>query len=145
MTTTDTLDKVLALSMLITTDLQRFEEAHGVTTSRVQLLWNLGASGPCTQRALADALDVTPRNITGLVDGLVGSGHVTREKHPTDRRATHVTLTPKGTALVAEMQTSHAHLADQLFGDMDKRRLADFTRALDATVARFAGLMEADA
>ena len=37
-------------------------------------------NGPTTQRELADALKVTPRNVTGLVAG----GFVTRERHPTD-------------------------------------------------------------
>ncbi len=40
-----------------------------------------------TQRALADALQVTPRNVTGLVDALADSGFVERAPHPTDRRA----------------------------------------------------------
>jgi DNA-binding MarR family transcriptional regulator len=145
MVTTETLDKMLALSMLISADLQRFEQEHEITTPRVGLLWQVGARGPSTQRALAETLGVTPRNITGLVDGLVESGHVTREPHPTDRRATLVTLTTRGSAMVADLRTSHADLADRLFGDMAERRLADFTRVLDETIARFARLMEEDA
>lgn len=142
MTSTNLLDKVLALSLLVTADMQRFEQEHKVTTPRIHLLWTLGAAGPSTQRSLADALEVTPRNITGLVDGLVTSGHVTREPHPTDRRATHVTLTEVGAALVSDLRSSHAALAAQLFGDLDDGRLADFGGALDETIARFVRLME---
>jgi DNA-binding MarR family transcriptional regulator len=34
--------------------------------------------GPCTQRALADALEVAPRTITTLIDGLVETGFAAR-------------------------------------------------------------------
>ena len=138
------LDKVLALSMLVTADMARFEAAERVTGPRLHLLWQLGISGPCTQRALADALEVTPRNITGLVDGLVESGHVTREPHPTDRRATLVTPTQEGAEFVARLRASHGDLAEQLFGPMTPRQLATFTRGLDETLERFARLMEED-
>lgn len=139
-----TLDKVLALSMLVTADMARFEAAERVTAPRLHLLWQLGISGPCTQRALADALGVTPRNITGLVDGLVDSGHVTREPHPTDRRATLVTPTPAGAAFVARLRASHVDLAEQLFGRMSPRQLATFTRGLDETLERFARLVDGE-
>ena len=139
-----TLDRVLALSMLVTADMARFEEAERVSGPRMHLLWQLGLTGPSTQRALAEALEVTPRNITGLVDGLVESGHVTREPHPTDRRATLVTPTAAGAEFVDRLRASHVELADQLFGHMGRRRLADFNRSLDETLERFARLMEED-
>src|SRR5690348_7077086 len=125
-TPTDALDRVLHLATLVQADLARFEREEGLSTSRVHLLWVLGASGPSTQQSLATALDVTPRNVTGLVDGLVGSGHVTREPHPGDRRATLVTLTDLGTRTVDGLATSHADLADRLFGDVPAERLATF-------------------
>lgn len=137
-----TLDRVLALSSLVSADLARFEAVEGLTGARIHLLWQLGVSGPSTQRALADALGVSARNITGLVDGLVGSGHVTRERHPTDRRATLVTPTEAGSAFVGRLRAGHAELAEQLFGDLPDDRLADFVRTLDETLARFARLVE---
>ena len=39
----------------------------GLTVPRVHLTWLLHHQGPQTQRALADALKVTPRNVTGLL------------------------------------------------------------------------------
>lgn len=136
------LDRVLALNALLTADLARFEAEHGLTGPRVHLLWELGRSGPCTQRDLASALEVSPRNVTGLVDGLTATGHVTREPHPGDRRATLVTLTPAGERFVGDLRTSHDDLARQLFGDLPPARLDAFVEVLDETVARVAGLME---
>jgi DNA-binding MarR family transcriptional regulator len=140
---TGILDKVLLLSTMVNADLARFERESGLTTSRVHVLWVLGASGPSTQQSLAAALQVTPRNITGLVDGLVASGHVTREPHPTDRRATQVTPTEHGRGVITELVESHADLARQLFGQVPPRRLDAFVATLDETIATFGALMEA--
>lgn len=135
------LDKVLHLSMLVAADMARFEKESGLSAARIRVLWEL-ARGPATQQALARAIGVTPRNVTGLVDGLVASGHVTREPHPTDRRATHVTPTRLGARVLVDLQESHADLAEQLFGDLSARRLGTFAGVLDSTIARFAALME---
>ena len=136
------LDRVLHLATLVQADLARFEREQGLTTPRVHLLWVLGESGPSTQQALAQALGVTPRNVTGLVDGLVSSGHVTREAHPSDRRATLVTPTPFGARTVADLVASHADLAVKLFGDVPPERLAIFVEVLDETTSRVARRME---
>lgn len=141
---TTALDKVLHLSMLVAADMARFEKESGLTGPRIHLLWVLGQTGPTTQRSLATALEVTPRNVTGLVDGLVASGHLTREVHPTDRRATLVTPTKLGDRTIHELRTSHADLARELFGDVPPRRLRSFVQTLDETIATFASLMEAD-
>lgn len=138
----DVLDKVLHLATLVAVDMARYERESGLTGPRIQLLWTLGLSGPTTQRALAEALDVTARNITGLVDGLVASGHVTREPHPRDRRATLVTPTSAGELTINELRASHDDLANELFGQVSSRRLAAFVGTLDETIATFTRLME---
>jgi DNA-binding MarR family transcriptional regulator len=143
MTSATALDRVLQLATLVQTDLARFEKEQGLTTARVHLLWVLGQAGPSTQQALATTLGVTPRNVTGLVDGLVASGHVTREPHPGDRRAALVTPTDVGEATVRGLVEGHAALADQLFGEMDPERLAAFEEVLGGTVERLAGLVSA--
>lgn len=139
---TATLDKVLHLATLVGTDLARFERDSGLTTPRTHLLWILGAVGPSSQRSLATALSVSARNVTGLVDGLVESGHVSRESHPSDRRVTVVTPTAKGEAVIRSLTDSHEQLARQLFEHVPKERLAVFATTLDETIATFARLME---
>lgn len=141
-TPAEALDRVLLVTTLFEADQARFHAEHQMTGPRVHLLWQVGLTGPTTQRAVADALGVTPRTVTGLVDGLVESGHVTREPHPGDRRATLVTLTPAGEAFVADLQASHARLAADLFGDLPADRLATVVDVLGQTADRLATLME---
>jgi len=114
----DTLDRLLELVVLLSEDMAQSLAREGLTVPRAHLLWLLHHHGPSTQARLADALNVTPRNVTGLVDGLVASGHVTREPHPRDRRATLVSLTERAAATLAEMETEHGRLAELLFGGM---------------------------
>ena len=81
-------------------------------------------------------MDVSPRNVTGLVDGLVADGFVTREPHPRDRRATLVTLTRRGTSAVRRLEREHEEFVSLLFGAMPTNRVKDLARTLRAVVER---------
>jgi DNA-binding MarR family transcriptional regulator len=104
------LDRLLQIGDLFQRDMSRAFHGTGLTTARVHLLWVLQHAGPSTQQALARLCEVTPRNITGLVDALEASGHVRRTPHPSDRRAVLVELTASAAATMARMQEEHAEL-----------------------------------
>ena len=87
----EALGLLIQVAMAFNDDMSRSFARDGLTGARAHALWELRRTGPITQRALADALGVTARTVTGLVDGMVATGFVTREPHPTDRRATLVT------------------------------------------------------
>jgi DNA-binding MarR family transcriptional regulator len=110
--------------------------ALGLTPARTHLLWELGRRGPVPQRVLAEALKVTPRAVTGLVDALVADDLVTRQPHPTDRRATLVTFTARGEALVAQLKGDHKALARALFASMSEREFDSFSRSLAGVIDR---------
>jgi DNA-binding MarR family transcriptional regulator len=129
------LDRILELVVLLNHDMTQTLAERGLTVSRATLLWTLRRTGPCPQRDLAAALGVTARTVTGLVDGLVAAGLVTREPHPSDRRATLVTLTGAGTDLVATMEREQQELGGQLFGAMPRARLDGFVAGLDDVLA----------
>jgi len=123
-----TLDRVLELTMLLGQDATDSLAREGLTESRAHLVWQLQQRGPCTQATLAADLHVTPRTITALVDSLVATGFVTREPHPSDRRATLVTFTKRGRATAQALVDGHRRLARQLFADLP----ADVFDAFDA-------------
>lgn len=127
---------MLELVVVLDDDMTQAIETLGLTPSRTHLLWELGRRGPVPQRVLADALKVTPRAVTGLVDALVEDGLVTREPHPTDRRATLVTLSARGERLVLRLQRDHRALARALFAPMSRREYACFARGLAGVVER---------
>jgi len=132
----EALDQLLELVVLISEDMTQTLARDGLTVPRAHLVWLLHHGGATTQRALADALKVSPRNVTGLVDGLVATGLVTREPHPTDRRATLVSLTDRGASTLAEMDRGHRELATLLFGDMADRQFGSFVDGLGHVLRR---------
>jgi DNA-binding MarR family transcriptional regulator len=78
--------------------MDRWAEKHGLSEGRLHVLFTL-ASAPQHQLPLgelADRLDVTPRNVTGLIDHLERDGLVERIDDPDDRRLTYARLTPAG-------------------------------------------------
>jgi DNA-binding MarR family transcriptional regulator len=89
-----------------------------------------------TQQALSHMLRCTPRNVTGLVDALQAAGLVTREAHPTDRRATIVHLTDQGLHAGAAWHTHYHRLAARLFSDLTPADLTHLMTTLDHMLAR---------
>ena len=74
--------------------MDRWLEHHDLSEGRMAVLWRLRAMGSTTLGDLAESLDVSPRNITGLVDHLERDALVERFPDPEDRRAIRVRLTP---------------------------------------------------
>lgn len=129
-------DRLLEITLLLQADMARSFAQSGLTVARTHLLWELHQLGPCTQQRLATALQVSARNVTGLVDALSDGGFLTREPHPTDRRATLVTLTRHGARTVAAMERDREQLSAQLVVDLDEPALEQLGRALDRVTAR---------
>lgn len=124
---------------------------YGLGFARGRVLWALRESGPVLMRALSEALQISPRTVTGLVDALEADGWVSRSPHPTDRRATIISLTPTAATTMAQLSDSYQALAEELLGDVPAAELVRFrevivtveerlddavSRALAATPAR---------
>ena len=134
------LDQVIELALLLNQDMDREFARLGLTASRVRLLWEVQQRGAATQRELADALKVSARNVTGLIDGLVATGFVTRQPHPQDRRATLVQFTEHGANTMTAMAKDHEDLAGLLFDDMP--HFTAFTGGMEYVLARLRKAIE---
>ncbi|CAG7642150.1 MarR family winged helix-turn-helix transcriptional regulator [Actinacidiphila bryophytorum] len=94
---------------------------HGLSVPRLRLLRalaNTPADEPLRMRDLGEALNVAARTVTSLVDALEREGMVERVRHPTDRRAYLLALTPLG-------RSTHAKAEE-----IDRAALARATRGL---------------
>src|SRR2546423_6881389 len=78
--------------------MDRWADKHGLREGRLHVLFQLSAAPnhrlPLGE--LADHLDVSPRNVTGLIDHLEQDGLVQRIDDPEHRRMTYAQLTPAG-------------------------------------------------
>lgn len=141
MSGTKILDTLLAITMVLQSDQERELDRRGLTGPRTHLLWVLFHDGPATQVQLAEALAVTPRNVTTLVDALEATGFARREPHPTDRRAVLVHLTERGVAIMESMDREHTELGAALIDGLDAATVSAAQHALDHVHTRLAQLI----
>jgi DNA-binding MarR family transcriptional regulator len=135
-TAPDALERLFELTILMSEAMEQDLRARGLTRPRAAVLWLLHHRGPAKQRELADALRVTPRNVTGLLDGLEDRGLVGRSPHPTDRRATLVTLTDTGAAAAKALHADQLRLASFLFSELSAPQLAATLLTLEGLISR---------
>jgi DNA-binding MarR family transcriptional regulator len=107
------------------TDLQDLgARQYGLGFARGRVLWALQESGPLLMRAISQALEISPRTVTGLIDALEADGWVTRSPHPADRRATIISLTSAAEAALARLRENYEGLARDLLSDLPEDDLA---------------------
>jgi DNA-binding MarR family transcriptional regulator len=124
---------------------------YGMSYARGRVVAALTVSGPVLMRALSEAVGVTPRTITGLIDALEKDGWVERRPHPTDRRATIVALTPAAEIAFAKLNQNYGHLSRDLVSgipDADLhaglRVIEHISARLDDAISRGLAAIEAD-
>ncbi len=130
------LERLFELAAQLNGALDQGLVARGLTRSRAEVLWRLAGQEPMTQRQLSQALHCTPRNVTDLVDALETAGLVSRGPHPTDRRATLVSLTNEGRTATARMQADLSGLAGVLLSGLADEEVATLDRALHQMLER---------
>jgi DNA-binding MarR family transcriptional regulator len=135
------LDTLLTISALFQRDMARYFRGSGLTESRVGVLWVLQTDGPCTQQAIALALCVSARNISGLVDALESDGFVRRVAHPKDRRAVLVELTARSSEFMTRMQREHDELNSALLAAVAPADAPAFARGIGAVADRLRELV----
>ena len=130
-------DRLLAASTLVADDMAAGLRERGLTRTRATALWHIAHHQPLSQKRLAELLEVTPRNVTKLLDALERDGFVTRTTDTGDRRSLLITLTPQGQDSADRLQSEAQHLAHELFGDLPADERAALARALARVTTRF--------
>ncbi|WP_243075901.1 MarR family winged helix-turn-helix transcriptional regulator [Microbacterium sp. SS28] len=140
------LDRLLLIGALFERDMARAFAGTPLSAARMRVLWVVHHAGPTRQHALAQALEVTPRNITALVDVLEEAGYLHRAPHPTDRRAVLVSLTPLGVELMQTTVREHGELSATLLDAVRPDDREAVERGVEAIADRLALLLaEAEA
>ncbi|MFE6974489.1 MarR family winged helix-turn-helix transcriptional regulator [Streptomyces sp. NPDC057682] len=117
-------DGVLAEQLLrLTRRLQRIQgrqlEPIGITPAQARLLRTLAHYDGAPRMAdLAQRLDVVPRAVTTLVDGLEASGRVRRTPDPDSRRAVRIQLTDEGVATLRSLRNARRAAAEEILAPL---------------------------
>ena len=105
--------------------------AWDVTPSQMRAVRVLTAhDGGVRSSELAQLLRIAPRSATEVVDALEAKDLVQRSPDPTDRRATLVSLTPRGVELTEEVRRARGLESERLFDQLSKTDRAHLSRIL---------------
>jgi MarR family transcriptional regulator, organic hydroperoxide resistance regulator len=86
-----------------------------LSIAQLKSLIFINFQGTTNFKKVAEALGVTPPNVTGIIDRLVEQGLVTRVENPQNRRAQILSLTKTGKNLLKELiERRNAHLSSIL-------------------------------
>ncbi len=106
---------------------------HGVSeAASAPLIWIDRLGENVRQNALAEAIGIEGASLVRLIDELQASGLVTRQPDPNDRRANSVSLTPRGRAVVTEVNEDIQNLRLVIFADLPQ---ADFEATMRVLAA----------
>jgi DNA-binding MarR family transcriptional regulator len=111
----------------------------GVSMTQMHVLWLLEHHGDVPMSRLADLLDVSVSNSTGLIDRMEEHGLVERVRVPDDRRLVLVRLGPEGIRVLRELEDSHHDRLQRALAHLEPARLCgvleaftDFHSAIEA-------------
>jgi DNA-binding MarR family transcriptional regulator len=114
---------------------------EGVSMAQVHIMYTVQRHGEMTMSQLADVLNVSDSNATGLVDRMEERGFVCRERVPEDRRVVVVKTTEAGERLLGEVDALSDEILRSVLGRLDPDQLlgvgqavADLRAAVDAVV-----------
>jgi DNA-binding MarR family transcriptional regulator len=102
----------------------------GVSTAHFHLLSMLERHGEMAMSKVADVLDVSLSNASGLIDRLEERGLVERIRVPDDRRIVLVRLSENGRRTLSEIEVLKEDLVRRVLGRLDAGQLERLNRAL---------------
>ncbi len=129
MTTPDP-DSLLAEQLLrLTRRVHRIQKRHlercdlGITPAQSRLLRTLAHFGsPPRMTDLAERLEVVPRAVTTLVDGLEASGRVRRVPDPTNRRVIRIEVTEEGRTALRVLRGARRSAAEEILAPLTEEQ-----------------------
>ncbi len=104
----------------------------GVSMAQLNILYTLHRSGEMTMSGLADVLNVSLSNATGLVDRLEERGYIERIRVPEDRRVVIVRMAEAGRRLLDEHDAMTDDLLRRVLARLRPEQLSGVAEATSA-------------
>jgi len=106
----------------------------GLTVTQLRSLFLIANRGSTNFRRLAEALKVTPSNVTGIIDRLEEQGLVSRTQNREDRREMTLQATDKGKALVSDLEGAGVKQMTRILSLLSVDELSSLVRGLSAFI-----------
>lgn len=104
---------------------------RSISATQLHVLYLIESNGTMAMSQLAELLDVSLPNVTGIIDRMVEHGLVERARDEPDRRVVTVQTTPAGRAAVQEIdgvrRKTLGAVLDRLTHEQQLRALQTFT------------------
>ena len=107
---------------------EHLKNEPGLTPPRVMLMWLLSRSVEPTMGEIAQLLDLTPRAITRLTDGLVEEELVERVVDKIDKRIFRIRLTSLGKKRFKLLEPQLVEYFESMFQGLDKKEIRELIR-----------------
>jgi DNA-binding MarR family transcriptional regulator len=104
----------------------------GVSMAQLHIMYTLQRTGEMTMSHLADWLNVSLSNATGLIDRLEERGYISRDRVPTDRRVVIVRVTPDGERMLGEVDALSDELLRSVLDRLPASQLRGVAHAISA-------------
>ncbi|WP_406443845.1 MarR family transcriptional regulator [Streptomyces sp. NBC_00631] len=130
-------EQLLRLTRRVWRIQKRHLQAHelGVTPAQSRLLRTLAHyDAPPRMADLAERLEVVPRAVTTLVDGLEASGKVRRVPDPANRRVTRIEITDEGRETLRELRAARRSAAEEILAPLSAEQREMLAGLLDTLV-----------
>ena len=109
-------------------------EEYKLTIMQANTLIVLSEDDPKPMRTLSEYFMCDASGVTGIVDRLEKNGLIVRQNHPSDRRITLVSLTPKGAMLKKELsdrtETAEAERLNRILNAAERQTLHELIRRI---------------
>lgn len=112
---------------------------EGIVPSHGEIMLHIFGDREYTMQEMARKIHRTKPTVTVLVDKLVNYGYVTKEKSPTDSRATIIRLTAKGRALGPIFRDISAKLNVVAYGGLSEEEAVALEKTLCSVSENFDG------
>jgi DNA-binding MarR family transcriptional regulator len=104
---------------------------QGVSMTHLHMLSMLDHHGEMPMSRLAELLDISVSNATGLVDRLEERGFVERVRDRGDRRVVIARLSDRGVEMLREVQLLKESQIRAILAHLDKEQLAGVAKAIE--------------
>lgn len=103
---------------------------QGISMTQLHILHMLERHGQMPMSRLADVLDVSVSNATGLVDRMEERGLVARTRVPEDRRVVLVEISPAGLSMLGDAEALRDDVLRRVLLRIDPTHLSDIACAM---------------
>ena len=110
---------------------KKVESEYGITSSQLMVLFLLTQSEKCTMGQLAEMLDLTPRAITGIIEGLTKQKFVNREVDRDDQRISWISLSLQGRAFLKTARPDISKKLADLLGVLTRKEQVELVRLIE--------------